>query len=127
MNKPTRQAALRVFAGWGDKPWLSVAVLAAVVALRIIDPSTIERLRLAYFDFQQAAWLLSPQDRRVAIVDIDQASLTAIGQWPWPRSTVARITTAIATMQPAVIGFDVLLPLPDRLSPGAAPLAPRHQ
>jgi signal transduction histidine kinase len=117
MNKPTRQTALRVFAGWGGKPWLSVAVLAVVVALRIIDPSTMERLRLAYFDFQEAAWPSSPQDRRVVIVDIDQASLTAIGQWPWPRSTVARLTTAIATMQPAVIGFDVLLPLPDRLSP----------
>ncbi len=117
MNKPTRPTALRVFAGWGSKPWLSVGVLAMVVALRIIDPATMERLRLAYFDFQQAAWPRSLQDRRVVIVDIDQASLTAIGQWPWPRSTVARLTTAIATMEPAVIGFDVLLPLPVRLSP----------
>jgi signal transduction histidine kinase len=32
-------------------------------------------------------------------------------------STVARLTNDIAAMQPAVIGFDVLLPLPDRLSP----------
>jgi signal transduction histidine kinase len=117
MNKPTRQTALGVFAGWGSKPWLSVAVLAVVVALRIIDPATMERLRLAYFDFQQAAWSPALHDRRVVIVDIDQASLTAIGQWPWPRSTVARLTTAIAAMEPAVIGFDVLLPLPDRLSP----------
>src|SRR5262245_782257 len=117
MSKPTRRAALRVFAGWRSQPWLSVAVLLLVIALRIVDPSTIERLRLAYFDFEQAAWPREPQDRRVVIVDIDQASLTAVGQWPWPRSTVARLTTSIAAMQPAVIGFDVLLPLPDRLSP----------
>jgi signal transduction histidine kinase len=117
MNIPTRQTTLRVLAGWGGKPWLSVFVLVVVAGLRIVDPSTMERLRLAYFDFQQAAWPPSQQDSRVVIVDIDQASLTAVGQWPWPRSTVARLTTAIATMQPAVIGFDVLLPLPDRLSP----------
>jgi signal transduction histidine kinase len=116
MNKPTRQAALRILAGWGGKPWLSAVVLFLIVALRIIDPSTLERMRLAYFDFQQAAWPQSLQDRHVVIVDIDQPSLTAIGQWPWPRSTVAKLTAAIAAMQPAVIGFDVLLPT-DRLSP----------
>jgi signal transduction histidine kinase len=117
MNKPTRQAALRVSAGWRDKPWLSAVVLALVVALRIIDPATMEGLRLAYFDFEQSAWPQALRDRHVVIVDIDQASLTAVGQWPWPRSTVARLTNDIAAMQPAVIGFDVLLPLPDRLSP----------
>ena len=117
MNKPTRRTALRDAAGWASKPWLSVAVLVLVVVLRIVDPSTMERLRLAYFDFQQSAWPHVLQDRRVVIVDIDQASLTAVGQWPWPRSTVALLTSEIAEMQPAVIGFDVLLPLPDRLSP----------
>ena len=117
MNRPTRRTALRVSAGWSGKPWLSVAVLALVIALRVVDPSTMARVRLAYFDFEQSAWPRVLQDRHVVIVDIDQASLTAVGQWPWPRSTVARLTNAIAAMQPAVIGFDVLLPLPDRLSP----------
>jgi signal transduction histidine kinase len=117
MSKPTRQTALRLSAGWSSKPWLSVAVLALVIALRIVDPSTMEGLRLAYFDFEQSAWPQAPRERHVVIVDIDQASLTAVGQWPWPRSTVARLTNDIAAMQPAVIGFDVLLPLPDRLSP----------
>src|SRR5882724_3089075 len=117
MNKPTRRTALRDPAGWAGRPWLSIAVLVLLVALRIVDPSTMERLRLAYFDFQQSAWPHVLQDRRVVIVDIDQASLTAVGQWPWPRSTVARLTSGIAAMEPAVLGFDVLLPLPDRLSP----------
>jgi signal transduction histidine kinase len=117
MNKSARPTALRVWAGWSSKPWLSVAVLIAAIALRIVDPSTMERLRLAYFDFEQSAWPRALQDRHVVIVDIDQASLTSVGQWPWPRSTVARLTNAIADMQPAAIGFDILLPLPDRLSP----------
>ena len=117
MSKPTRRTALRLPAGWSSFPWLSVAVLALVIALRIVDPSTMEGLRLAYFDFEQSAWPQVPRERHVVIVDIDQASLTAVGQWPWPRSTVARLTNDIAAMQPAVIGFDMLMPLPDRLSP----------
>jgi len=117
MNRSTRQTALRVSAGWSSKPWLSIAVLVAAIALRILDPSTMERLRLAFFDFEQSTWPRTLQERHVVIVDIDQASLAAVGQWPWPRSTVARLTDNIAAMQPAVIGFDVVLPLPDRLSP----------
>src|SRR5262245_28486929 len=117
MDRSMRRTALRVSAGWSGKPWLSVAVLVLMIALRIVDPSTMARLRLAYFDFEQSAWPRALGDRHVVVVDIDQASLIAVGQWPWPRSTVARLTNAVAAMQPAAIGFDVLLPLPDRLSP----------
>jgi signal transduction histidine kinase len=102
----------------GDgKPWLSIAVLVAVVVMRIVDPSTMERLRLDYFDFQQSAWPRSLEEQRVVIVDVDEASLNWVGQWPWPRTTVARLTAEIAAMHPAMIGFDVLFPEPDRLSP----------
>jgi CHASE2 domain-containing sensor protein len=89
MNRSTRQTASRVPAGLSSTPWLSVAVLVLVIALRIVDPSTMERLRLAYFDFEQSAWPRALQDRHVVIVDIDQASLTAVGHGPgraapWP-------------------------------------------
>lgn len=99
------------------RPWLSIAALAVMIAIRIVDPSTMERLRLAYFDLQQSVWPRSLEGHSVVIVDVDEASLIWVGQWPWPRSTVARLTSAIAAMNPEVIGFDVLFPEPDRLSP----------
>ena len=34
----------------------------------------------------------------VVIVDIDEASLKAIGQWPWPRTTVADLVTRITQL-----------------------------
>ena len=53
----------------------------------------------------------------VTIVDIDEKSLQAIGQWPWPRTAIARLIDAIAGHGPAVIGLDIIMAEPDRHSP----------
>lgn len=53
----------------------------------------------------------------VTIVDIDEKSLKAIGQWPWPRTTIARLIRAIASHGPAAIGLDIIMTEPDRHSP----------
>ncbi len=44
----------------------------------------------------------------VAIVDIDEQSLSAIGQWPWSRNVVAQLTTQIANAGAKSIGFDIV-------------------
>jgi adenylate cyclase len=53
-------------------------------------------------------------------VDIDEASLKAIGQWPWPRTTVADLVTQITQLGAVTIGFDIIFPEPDRMSPAIA-------
>ncbi len=52
------------------------------------------------------------------MVDIDDASLARLGQWPWPRAMLATLTERLTELGAASIGFDVLFPEPDRL--GAA-------
>jgi adenylate cyclase len=62
-----------------------------------------------------------PQEiRPVVIVDIDEASLKATGQWPWPRTTVADLVTQITQLGAVAIGFDIIFPEPDRMSPAIA-------
>ena len=34
---------------------------------------------------------------QVVIVDIDEKSLSSLGQWPWPRNILAELTTALLT------------------------------
>jgi len=53
------------------------------------------------------------------IVDIDEPSLEARGQWPWPRTLVAELMHAIARAEPAAVGVDLLFVEPDRSAPGA--------
>jgi serine phosphatase RsbU (regulator of sigma subunit) len=78
-------------------------------------------LRSASFDAYQS---LVPRVRRTApvvIVAIDEDSLRRYGQWPWPRTWLARIVGNIADARPAAIGIDILMPEPDRLSPARLP------
>src|SRR6266478_8771622 len=39
----------------------------------------------------------APSDLKVIVVDIDRASIDAVGTWPWPRETMARLVEAVAT------------------------------
>ncbi|MEJ2175546.1 MAG: CHASE2 domain-containing protein, partial [bacterium] len=76
-----------------------------------------EELRLLVFDGYQMVW---PRERKTApamIVEIDEASLRAHGQWPWPRSLLAELVRKIAAARPAGIALDIMLPEADRFSP----------
>ena len=55
----------------------------------------------------------------VVVVDIDRRSLDALGPWPWPRETMARLVEAVASGKPSVIGIDILFTQPDNRSPAA--------
>ncbi len=54
--------------------------------------------------------------RSTVVVDIDELSLSAVGQWPWPRYRMGALLQAIAAAKPASIGIDVLFSEPDRAS-----------
>jgi serine phosphatase RsbU (regulator of sigma subunit)/CHASE2 domain-containing sensor protein len=104
-------------AGRGRPAALALLVLAA--ALHLPRDSPLEAARLAFFDACQV-WL--PRDRvsgPVTIVAIDEASLKAYGQWPWPRNQLAALIERIAQERPAAIGLDIIMPEPDATSPEA--------
>ena len=111
--KMARRLAQRF--GWGRL--FALAVLAAFLALRAWDAAPLQLMRLKTFDLYQLAKPRVPTTRPVAIVDIDEASLNSLGQWPWPRPLVAKLIDQITAAKPAVIGFDIVFPEPDRTSP----------
>ena len=94
-----------------------VLLLFALVPLRLLDPRPIEELRLRTFDLFQVLRPREQTARPVVIVDIDEASLKEIGQWPWPRTVVADLVTRLTALGAAAIGFDAVFPEPDRMSP----------
>lgn len=53
---------------------------------------------------------------RVVIVDIDEESLAAAGQWPWPRYLTGGIVRRVQAARPRGVGVDVLFSEPDRTS-----------
>jgi HD-GYP domain-containing protein (c-di-GMP phosphodiesterase class II) len=53
----------------------------------------------------------------VIIVDIDEKSLEALGQWPWSRIVLANLVQTIQKAHPASIGIDIFFPEEDKTSP----------
>lgn len=51
-------------------------------------------------------------DSRLTLIAIDDASLTQIGRWPWPRQTHAQLIGKLKDAGAAVIGYDVSFPEP---------------
>jgi adenylate cyclase len=105
---------LRRFAGLAA----ALAVASLFLILRIADPPIVSELRAAGFDSLQRLWpRTGGSDQPVTIVDIDEASLRKLGQWPWRRDALAKLVTNLSNQNAAAIGFDILFPEPDRLSP----------
>jgi len=101
-----------------------LATLTVFLAATILLPKTMsETLRDSAFDLVLAGdqQLRRPVvfDLKVIVVDIDRASIGALGAWPWPRATMARLVEAVASGRPAAIAIDVLFAEPDERSPAA--------
>ena len=93
------------------------ALIAGAILLRYADPFFVRALRLIAFDhFQQLDPPKYDPSLPIRIVDIDEASLAKIGQWPWPRTTVRDLLAELASKGAAVVAFDVLFAEPDRTS-----------
>ncbi|HQZ11393.1 MAG TPA: adenylate/guanylate cyclase domain-containing protein [Devosia sp.] len=93
-------------------------LVLALVLLRAADPYPVEVARETAFDFyQRLAPREKPNDFPIRVVDIDEASLADVGQWPWPRDRLALLTSRLAELGAAAVAFDVLFPEPDRMSP----------
>ncbi|MDE2489349.1 MAG: adenylate/guanylate cyclase domain-containing protein [Elusimicrobia bacterium] len=98
--------------------WLvPLALLAALLVLRAADAGWVQALQFRAFD---AFLNLRPrpyQDLPVRVIDIDEESLAKVGQWPWPRTVLARLVERLTADGASTIVFDATFPEPDRTSP----------
>ncbi|HRJ69506.1 MAG TPA: adenylate/guanylate cyclase domain-containing protein [Beijerinckiaceae bacterium] len=95
---------------------LPIGLLIAFLAY--LEPQAVRSLRDIVFDTYQRQWPRAFNGEMPArIVDIDDDSLRRLGQWPWPRTVMARLVDAIGAADPAVIALDIVFSEPDRTSP----------
>lgn len=94
-----------------------LVIVVLLTLLRIADPFPVQVLREIAFDFYQRLHPRPQADFPVRVIDIDEAALAEFGQWPWPRDRLAAVTDRLTELGAAAIGFDVLFPEADRMSP----------
>jgi adenylate cyclase len=92
---------------------VSLAIAAALAALRLAAPVPVEVVDRKLLDFRHAVRGPIPAGGEVAIVGIDEASLAQVGRWPWPRSRIAALIDALSDAGAAVVGFDVVFDEPE--------------
>ncbi len=93
------------------------ALIALLVGAVWMQTTWTGRLQAAWFDALQVLGPRQVGAWPVTVVEIDQKSLSTLGQWPWPRTQLARLLKAIDRSGPAVIGINILMPEADALSP----------
>ena len=106
-------------------PWLNVLVpvtlCALLMVLRVTDPGAVfEKLTHSILDGYQSLDVESSESaeaKPVRLVQIDDEALEAFGQWPWSRDKLGEILITLYEKGATVVGIDLLLAEPDRLSP----------
>jgi adenylate cyclase len=90
------------------------AILLGLVVLRIQDPYPIEVLRLKAVDYYQRTQQKVKSDN-IVVVEIDEKTLEARGQWPLPRQVLAEGIKQAFDSGAVVVVFPVLFSEPDRM------------
>jgi len=96
-------------------PWQGRALalgLALVVAvlMRGLFPGVMDSLDERAGDFFWRGFPVDVQERRVIVVDIDEASLAEVGPWPWPRERLAALSSKLAALGAGTQIYDIVLP-----------------
>ena len=98
----------------GSVGLLTLAVLTLLIGLQMFWTP---RLQAFWFDSFQMGAPREVKSTPAMVVEIDDKSLAALGQWPWPRTLLAELIRDIEEQQPLAIGVDILMSEADRLSP----------
>ena len=95
-------------------PWTALITLAIVLAIRMVDPSFIESVRLRYFDTLLTQPRDIPSATSVITINIDEQALDKYGQWPFPRNIHAQIIEDLYARNAGLVVYNVLLADKDR-------------
>jgi adenylate cyclase len=104
----------RYLMGW--RPWLLLVLLLALVWTYRTEWRPFGLIRDNVFDQFQRLDPLADNGGHIVVIDIDEPTIRALGQWPWPRAVMAELTRRL-TAASAVVGFNIYFIEPDRLSP----------
>ena len=115
-----RITAQRLLPLWGGRPLLIAAGLFLTLCtglFLLFPPLFVQQTELRLYDIMLAGRAAPPQSGIPVIVGIDEESLKAYGQWPWPRYRLARLVERLGELGASVVVLDFLMPEPDRTAP----------
>ena len=93
-------------------PIWSIIVLGILAWVMHVNPPFLESLKLRYFDTLIVNQ--TPVENNIYTVNIDESSLEAYGQWPWPRGDYGSLIEDLYARGAGLVVFNVLMSEEDR-------------
>ncbi|HAT72066.1 MAG TPA: serine/threonine protein kinase [Elusimicrobia bacterium] len=81
----------------------------------------LETAELKFYDFRSRLSAEAPAKSDIAVIEINDDSISKIGRWPWSRSKIADMLVWLssAPARPSVIGLNILFSEPEKNSDAA--------
>jgi len=91
-----------------------LAPLVLTAGLALSRPAFLTRLDNTVYDILVRRVGTKRPAGRVVIVDVDERSLSELGQWPWRRDLIGELVARLRDLGASVVALDVVFAEPDR-------------
>jgi adenylate cyclase len=85
-----------------------------VTLLSLYRPAFLANLEYGTYDILIRATRSQPPTGRIVIVDVDERSLSAVGQWPWRRDILAALVDRLRDLGASTVALDMIFAESDR-------------
>ena len=90
-------------------------LLTLLVALSyLLTWPLLESVELKAYDMRSKLRQTLDPTSEVVLISIDDASISQLGRWPWPRSRIAGMLDKLTAAKPKVIGLNILFSEPEQ-------------
>jgi len=94
-------------------PWTALVTLAVIIFFATQQPTFLESVKLRYFDTLITS--TPEQQTTIATVNIDEASLSKYGQWPFSRDVYGDIIKDLYQRDAGLVVWNIMMSEEDRL------------
>lgn len=97
---------------------LKIAIFIIIVSLIMffMDVPFLQFMELKALNMRMLSRGKLPSGGETVIATIDEKSLSELGRWPWPRTTIARLVDKLKKDGAKAVGFDIVFAEPDENS-----------
>jgi adenylate cyclase len=94
---------------------LKITIIIIFIALIFffIDVRFLRFMELKTLDLRMLSRGKLPSGGEVVIATVDEKSLSELGRWPWPRTTIAKLIDKLKQNGAKAVGFDIVFAEPD--------------
>ena len=98
---------------WLARLGIGLVACLLTVSVEWLRPGFVVSLDEAFRDIALQLWAKPQPEERLVVVDINEATLSDVGPWPWPRKKVADLVEILlSTYQARAVGLDIVFTEP---------------